>query len=295
MRLTIERLGHLGDGIAAGPVYVAGALPGEVVEGEVVGDRMPAPRIVTASPDRVKPACPHYRACGGCILMHASDGFVTAWKQEVVRAALDGQGLAAPIRGVATSPEGSRRRAVLSGRRTKKGAVVGLHGRASDTVVAIPGCRLLRPELLAAIPAAEEITAVGASRKGELSLALTLTEGGVELAVTGGKPMDAALFSALAGVAGRAGFARLAWEGDGRVGKACGAAVRSRAGRSAAGRVSSGHARGGSGTAGLRQTGDRPRAACGRSFRGIGHLRPAPCGGSRGAGVRRGTGGCRGA
>ena len=214
MRLTIERLGHLVDGIAAGPVYVAGALPGEVVEGEVVGDRMPAPRIVTASPDRVKPACPHYRACGGCILMHASDGFVTAWKQEVVRAALDGQGLAAPIRGVATSPEGSRRRAVLSGRRTKKGAVVGLHGRASDTVVAIPGCRLLRPELLAAIPAAEEITAVGASRKGELSLALTLTEGGVELAVTGGKPMDAALFSALAGVAGRAGFARLAWEGE---------------------------------------------------------------------------------
>ncbi len=107
MRLTIERLGHLVDGIAAGPVYVAGALPGEVVEGEVVGDRMPAPRIVTASPDRVKPACPHYRACGGCILMHASDGFVTAWKQEVVRAALDGQG-GGPIRGVATSPEGSR-------------------------------------------------------------------------------------------------------------------------------------------------------------------------------------------
>ncbi len=214
MRLTIDRLGHLGDGIAAGPVFVPGALPGEVVEGEVTGERMQAPRIVTPSPDRVRAACPHYRACGGCMLMHASDGFVAGWKQDVVRAALSGQGLEAPVRSITTSPPMSRRRAAFSGRRTRKGVVVGFHGRASDTVVAIPGCLLLRRELLAAVPVMEEITAIGASRKGELTLTATLTEGGIDLALTGGKPLESGLFSALAAIAGRAGLARLTWEGE---------------------------------------------------------------------------------
>ena len=39
MEITIERLGHLGDGLAAGPIFVDRALPGEVVSGDLVGDR----------------------------------------------------------------------------------------------------------------------------------------------------------------------------------------------------------------------------------------------------------------
>ena len=56
MRLTIERLGHLGDGIAPGPVFVPLALPGEVVEGDVADDRMVQATIVSPPPQRVKPA-----------------------------------------------------------------------------------------------------------------------------------------------------------------------------------------------------------------------------------------------
>ena len=59
--LTIERLGHLGDGISAGPVFVPMALPGEVVEGEIDSERMADPRIVTPSADRVRAPCRHYR------------------------------------------------------------------------------------------------------------------------------------------------------------------------------------------------------------------------------------------
>lgn len=213
MRLTIERLGHLGDGIAAGPVFVPGALPGEEVEGDVVDGRIGAPRIVTPSPARVRPACPHYRACGGCSLMHATDGFVADWKASVVRTALQGHGLPADMRPTITSPERSRRRAVLAGRRTKKAVLVGFHGRASGTIVSIPDCRLLCPELLATLPALEEVTAQGASRNGELALGITLTGGGVELAVSGGKTMEPALFTALADIATRAGLARLTWDG----------------------------------------------------------------------------------
>ena len=64
--LTIHRLGHQGDGIAPGPVFVPLTLPGEVVEGVVEGDRMETPRILTPSVDRVRAPCAHYRSCGGC-------------------------------------------------------------------------------------------------------------------------------------------------------------------------------------------------------------------------------------
>ncbi len=214
MRVTIDRLGHLGDGIAPGPIFVPMTLPGEVVEGEVEGDRMRAPRIVTPSPDRVAPGCRHYRSCGGCALMHASDDFVSNWKVGVVRAALDAQGLEAAFRSVLTSLPNSRRRATFSGRRTKKGALVGFHGRASDTLVAVPDCRLLDPDLIAALPILEKITVAGASRKGALSLTATLTEGGIDLAVSGGKQLEQRLFSALASIAGGSGLARLSWDGE---------------------------------------------------------------------------------
>ena len=218
MRLTVERLGHLGDGIARGPdgtpVFVPMALPGEVVEGEVADGRMEGAKIVTPSPDRVRPPCPHYRACGGCALMHASDAFVARWKEDVVRTALAAQGIAAPFRSVVTSPPCSRRRATLAGRRTKSGAIVGFHGRASGTIIEVPGCELLHPGLMAALPALAEITALGASRKGELALALTRGDSGLDVAVSGGKPLDQSLFSALAAVAERADSARLTWEGE---------------------------------------------------------------------------------
>ncbi len=214
MRLTIERLGHLGDGIAPGPVFVPMVLPGEEVDGEVVGDRMVDAKIVKPSSDRVKPACPHYRACGGCALMHASDDFVAGWKTDVVRTALAAQGLDAPFRTVVTSPPHSRRRATLSGRRTKKGALVGFHGRASDTIVEIPGCRLLDPAVMAALPILAEVTTLGTSRQGEVALTVTVTEGGLDLAVADGKPLKQSLFSALATLAERAGLARIVWNGE---------------------------------------------------------------------------------
>ena len=217
MKLTIERLGHHGDGIARGaegPVFVPGVLPGEEVEGEVLGDRMAAPRIVTPSTHRRKPPCAHARACGGCALQHADDAFVAGWKQGVVQHALEAQGLAAPFRPVLTSPPQSRRRATLSGRRTKAGVTLGFHMRGSDQVIAVPGCQLLHPDLMAAFPGLEAITRAGASRKGELSLTVTATLSGPDVTVTGGKPLDAPLLQDLAALAEAHRIARLTWEGE---------------------------------------------------------------------------------
>ena len=214
MSHRIERLGHRGDGIAAGPVFAARTLPGELVDGVVDGDRIAAPRILEPSPDRVSAPCPHYKGCGGCGLMHGSDRFVADWKASVVRAALEAQGVGFPEPSLTTSPPGSRRRATFTGRRLKSGPVVGFHARASDTVTAVPGCKVLRPELLAVVPALEALTAQMGSRKGAMRFLATMGGAGVEVEMSGGHAPDGPDRVALAGLAQVHDLARLSHEGE---------------------------------------------------------------------------------
>jgi 23S rRNA (uracil1939-C5)-methyltransferase len=212
MEITIQRLGHKGDGIAEGPVLAPLTLPGEVVEGDVTDGRMDAPRILTPSPDRVKAPCAHFRQCGGCTLQHASDGFLAQWKQQVVETALAAQGLTAAFRPIHVSPPRSRRRATLAGTRTKKGALVGFHARRSDTIVPITDCHVLHPDLMAVLPTLEQITRMGGSRSATLAFALTRSDAGIDCAVSGGKPLDEALRMALPQFLRQ--FARLTWDDE---------------------------------------------------------------------------------
>lgn len=213
----VTRLGRKGDGVAEAEGRQALApltLPGEVIAGEAEDGRIVQPRILEPSADRVRAECPHYRACGGCALMHANDNFVARWKASVVEQALAARGIAARVVGQHVSPPASRRRAVLSGRRTKTGALVGLHARRSDVIVEVPGCRVLRPAIVAAMPLLRRIVIAGGSRSAELGLTVTEGPAGLDVAVTGGKPMTPELFSMLARLAEEGDLARLAWEGD---------------------------------------------------------------------------------
>ncbi|WP_299661340.1 class I SAM-dependent RNA methyltransferase [uncultured Ruegeria sp.] len=211
---TIIRLGHQGDGIADGPIYAPRTLPGEVVSGTLSGQVLADIRVETPSDQRVKAPCRHHKACGGCQLQHAADEFVADWKVEVVRNALAAQGLDAPMRPIYTSPEYSRRRATIAVRRTKKGTLAGFHGRASDAITEIPDCHLLHPSLTRAIPVAEALALLGGSRKGVLAVTLTLSEGGLDVAVKGGKPLDGPLEMALAHATEHHGLARLSWDDE---------------------------------------------------------------------------------
>ncbi|EAU48254.1 class I SAM-dependent RNA methyltransferase [Salipiger bermudensis] len=210
-QVTIERLGHQGDGIAPGPVFVPGTLPGEVVEGEIEKGVMAAPRILTPSDQRVKAPCRHAKSCGGCQLQHAHDDFVADWKVDVVRHALSAHALEAPFRPIATSSPQSRRRAAFSARRTKKGALAGFHMKGSDVIVSVPDCLLVDPKLAAALPLVEALAVLGSSRKGELSVLVTASLDGLDVAVSGGKPLDAQLQSDLANLAREHDVARVAW------------------------------------------------------------------------------------
>lgn len=217
MKLLIERLGHLGDGIAQGPegpIFVPQTLPGEELEGELVGNRFENPRIVTPSVNRKKPPCSHARSCGGCLMQHAADDFVASWKTDIVRGALAGQGLDAPFRETLTSPPRSRRRATVAARRTKGGVLMGFHARASDTLIAVPNCQLLHPDLMAAFPALEGLVRLGGSRTTELALTVTRSMAGPDVTVTGGKPLNSALHMELARWAEANNIARLTWEGE---------------------------------------------------------------------------------
>lgn len=204
--MRIEGLTHQGLGRASDGSLIPRVLPGEEVEPAEGGAR-----IVVPSPDRVSPPCRHYKSCGGCAMQLASDGFVAGWKQDVVRRALAAHGIDAAIAGIETSVPNSRRRAKLTGRRTKKGALVGFHARGSDLVVEVPECRLLRPALLSLVPALEEVTVLAASRKAEVGLTVTETLNGVDLHIATDKELTPELRMTLAALAQRHGLARLVW------------------------------------------------------------------------------------
>ncbi|WP_114961966.1 class I SAM-dependent RNA methyltransferase [Tritonibacter mobilis] len=213
-RATIERLGHQGDGIASGPLFAPRTLPGEIVTGVVQGQSLTDIRIEQPSEHRVQAPCRHYKSCGGCQLQHVSDDFVAQWKTDIVRNALISRGLETEFRPILTSPAHSRRRATIAVKRTKKGAMAGFHGRASDVITAIPDCHLLAPDLMAALPMAEDLAIIGASRKAPLSVTITTSEVGLDVLVRNGKPLDGPLRIQLAQAVERHKLARLTWDDE---------------------------------------------------------------------------------
>ena len=210
----IERLGHQGDGIAEGPVFVPRSLPGERVSGIRNGDRLSDVKIVHPSEQRVAPLCRHFKSCGGCQLQHAAEPFVAEYKQQIVKSALDAHGIETEFRPIVTSPVQSRRRATFAVRRTKKGALWGFHARGSDTVVAVPDCQLVLPELLSVDALMNDLARIGGSRKGEMAVNVTLSEVGLDIFVTGGKPLDNELTLGLSGIVEAHKLARLTWDDE---------------------------------------------------------------------------------
>ena len=211
--ITIDRLGREGDGFAGG-IRAAFTLPGERVRGPVAAGRMAPVEILAPSPERVAPVCRHFGACGGCALQHGSDAFLAGWKAGTIARALAARGLAAEIRPVLTSPPRSRRRAVFAGRRTRKGAVVGFHGRRSEELVAISECHLVRPAILAVLPALAVLTRAAASRSGEVRFTVTEGPAGLDIDGAGGRRPSGAAVADFLGHADAADVARLAWEGE---------------------------------------------------------------------------------
>jgi len=186
--MVIERLGSKGDGqlrINGEWVSVPQALPGEEVRIAVDGDRARLLEVVTPSPDRQVPACPHFGPCGGCSLQHLSDAPYRAFKRNLVINALRSRGLEAEVEDTWVTPPGSRRRITLAARRTKAGVRLGFHARRSHDIVDIHACPIAAPDIVRKLSALKELAAPLAPLKGEMDMAITATPSGLDLHITG--------------------------------------------------------------------------------------------------------------
>ncbi|MGV8922822.1 MAG: 23S rRNA (uracil(1939)-C(5))-methyltransferase RlmD [Thermomonas sp.] len=74
---------------ASKAVFVTGALPGERVSVQQTArsrhfDEARTLEVLTASPDRVTPRCPHFGVCSGCVLQHMAEGEQIKAKQRLL-------------------------------------------------------------------------------------------------------------------------------------------------------------------------------------------------------------------
>ncbi|HZL41625.1 MAG TPA: class I SAM-dependent RNA methyltransferase [Pseudolabrys sp.] len=220
-QLTINRLGHRGDGIAdtaAGPAFVPYTLPSEKVTVEPVPghhDRRHLVHVDKASHERAVPVCKHFTHCGGCAMQHWSLAEYHLWKRELVVEALSDAGVIAPVAPLTDAHGQGRRRATLHARRGDKNILeVGFTAPRAHHIVAIDRCPILAPGLDDAIPAAWAIAEILKPTNKPLDIQVTATDSGMDMDVRGSGPLSSGRTSALAGVAEKYKLARITRHGE---------------------------------------------------------------------------------
>ena len=209
-QVTIDRLGHRGDGVAAGPLFVAYALPGEAVTVEVAGERGRLVSIEVPSPERIAPFCPYFGTCGGCAIQHLAEPAYRAWKRSLVVDALLQTGLDIDVAPLVDAHGDGRRRATLHG----KGEVVGFAEARSHALVDIASCPILVPPLDAALPAVRAVVRALRGLAKPLDVVVTATGTGVDMDLRGAGKVPEPLRQKLAQLATAHDLARIAIHGD---------------------------------------------------------------------------------
>ncbi|MBB3971635.1 class I SAM-dependent RNA methyltransferase [Hansschlegelia beijingensis] len=218
--LRINRLGHRGDGVAlaaGGAVHVPLALPGELVEADLSGERPRLVRVVEAAPERVAPYCPEVGACGGCATQQFAQASALAWKRQLLAEAFGRAGLEVEdrIAPCLDAHGAGRRRVTFHARPGADGRIaVGFAEARSHAIVPIAACPLLAPELAGALPAARALAAALSSRRKPLDIVASATLAGLDVDVRGGGPPPESLRLRLVELAGRLDLARLSIHGD---------------------------------------------------------------------------------
>ncbi len=217
--LSIARMGHRGDAIAetpAGAVYVPYALPGETVEVERQGDRARLLRVIVPSPDRIEPVCPHFGTCGGCAVQHWRTDAYRAWKRGLAVTALAQAGIEAPVADLVDAHGEGRRRARAARparrpenprRRLHRPPLVRHRADRSMSHPRAPACPRDRDS-----PGgwSSRLTPTGKP----IDLQFSATDGGLDVDLRGTGPLNPAVITALAQIAGEEKLARLTCHGE---------------------------------------------------------------------------------
>jgi 23S rRNA (uracil1939-C5)-methyltransferase len=220
-QLSIARLGHRGDGIAdtnVGPVFVAYALPGEVVTVERVtghADRRHLIHVDKPSHERETPICKHFGQCGGCAMQHWSLAEYHLWKRSLVVEALEHAGLIAPVETLIDAHGQGRRRAVLHARRGAHDVLeVGFTAPRMHHIIAIDRCPVLAPGLDGAVGAAWALAEILKPSNKPLDIHVTATDSGIDMDVRGSGPLSSQRTTALARLTEAHKLARLTRHGE---------------------------------------------------------------------------------
>jgi 23S rRNA (uracil1939-C5)-methyltransferase len=181
--LVIDRIGSDGDGLARTAdgrlVVVPFTLPGErIVDGVAV----------SASPERVVPACPHFTVCGGCVAQHMGAETYAAWKRGLIVEAFAAQRIDTDVAPLVVSAPQTRRRAQFSIVRTDGAWRLAFHKRRDSAVVAIDTCPVVTPRMDAAIAKLTGLLAVMPGLSETVRVYMADLDGGLEVVVEGASP-----------------------------------------------------------------------------------------------------------
>ncbi|MDY8108556.1 class I SAM-dependent RNA methyltransferase [Fulvimarina sp. 2208YS6-2-32] len=217
--VTIDRLGAQGDGIVEtgrAPLFVPFTLPGESVRADLFdGEKRGTPlEILKASPERVTPPCPHFGACGGCELQHASPAFYAEFKRAIVVEALSRHGIETEVAPLVPCAPGTRRRVTLTAVRADPKVLIGFHEAHSDRIVPIGPCPVAMPGIVEALPSLEKLALLLIDRKKPLKLTVTQTAAGLDIAAHDAAKLNEERQRQAVQHALSAGYARLSSQGE---------------------------------------------------------------------------------
>ncbi len=175
MHVKIEKLVYGGEGLGhyeGHTVFVPFVLPDELVDVRPVDSKKKFVRgrvqqVLTPSPERAAPLCPHFSVCGGCHYQHIPYEAQLRYKAEILRETLGRIGRVnweGTIGAHASPAFGYRNRAQWKVRPGGDGvaAAVGYHQAASSALCAVEQCPILSPRLASAL---EALSAMAAQAK----------------------------------------------------------------------------------------------------------------------------------
>ncbi|MBJ7223654.1 MULTISPECIES: 23S rRNA (uracil(1939)-C(5))-methyltransferase RlmD [unclassified Brenneria] len=159
LTVTADSLDPFGQGVArhqGKTIFVGGVLPGERADVQLTEEKRQFAhakliRLLTRSPQRVEPRCPHFNVCGGCQQQHADSALQQQSKASaLVRLMARETGAASsPVAPIAGPSYAYRRRARLAlyYQAKQQRLLMGYRQAGSHDLVDVRACPILRPEL----------------------------------------------------------------------------------------------------------------------------------------------------
>lgn len=134
--------------------------------------------------------CQHFPQCGGCLHQDKTDEVQIKMKTDFFITNMRHNGIDAQISSFRQSTVGTRRRATLTAKRTKKTIQVGFLEMGSHNLIDIQECIVILPEIIALKPFALIITPMIASRSAHIKFHISACENGFDIFIENAKNVE---------------------------------------------------------------------------------------------------------